>query len=508
MSGTSVPVGPSLSSTVGTGMVFMAALSIATKVMSLLTQVVLAARLTKVEWAIGGLAVSIAAFPAVLQNAGLSSVLVHRQRGFGLWSRGAASLGLALGLIAWVSIVGAGVVAAPLYHSPELVGLMVFVGTAVLVNSAAVVPSARLQIDLRYGTVAKIGLLTSLTLNCLSAAMAFYGLGPYACVVPQVVSGLVNVSLLWRHSGVPVQFRINLRVWRFLLADAATIIVTNLMWAVGSYGDNIAVSLFASKESLATYFFAYTVSFQIVQMMAGNAYPVLLPALTKLSHDPTRQARAFLRGVRVMASVCYPLIGALALLCPQLLQLMRPVWGHKWDDTVPIIRILCVGMCLFLVSMSTGSLFAAQGRFKATMYFSIYAAMQFIGLLSLGAYLGGVIGVAVAVAVHHWIYGSALMWLGVSRGGLGLRDIAGTYWAAGLACLGAILAGYAAKRLLLPVDANPSAIVAASGVAGAITYVALLRVLSPEAALDARVQLLAVWGRLAGRFGRARRPGP
>lgn len=473
-------------------------LSIAAKSMSLLAQVVLTSRLSKVEWALGGLAVSIAAFPAVLQNAGLASVLVHRQREFDRWAKGAASLGVALGVVAWIAIVGAGLVAAPLYKSPELVGLLVFVATTVLVNSAAAVPNARLQIDLRIGTIARVGLVSNLALNSLSAGMALYGLGAYACVAPQVVSGLVSVVLLWRHSGVPVRFGIEWRIWLALLADASAIIITNLMWAIANFGDNIAVSAFASKEELGVYYFAYSLSFQVVQMVAGNAQPVLLPALTRLADDPPRQAAAFLRGARILASVCFPFIAALGFFCPQVLSL---VWGSKWDDAVPIIRVLCVGMCLFLVSMSSGSLITAQGRFRTTMYFAIFTAIEFIGLVTLGAYLGGVLGVAVAVAVHHWLAGTVGIWLGVSRGGRGLLDIFGVYWAAALACGGAILAAYVVKQWALPACAHPLAILAAGGAAGAVAYVVVLRVASPSAAKDAWRQLYEVFSKVRGRFG-------
>lgn len=499
------PAAASLTSAVGMGMAFMTMLTLSSKAMLLLTQVVLVSRLSKVEWALGGLAVSIAAFPAVLQNAGLSSVLVHRQRNFRRWSEGAASLGVLLGLIAWLAIVGAGFVVAPLYHSPDLVGLMVFVGTTVLVNSAGVVPVARLQIDLRYGTSAKIGLLTNLTLNSLAAAMAIYGLGPYACVAPQVIAAIVNVTLQWRHSGVPVQFRINTRVWRFLLADAVAIIVTNLMWAVSNYGDNIAVSTFASKETLGTYYFAYSVSYQIVQMVAGSAQPVLLPALAKLADQPERQAAAFLRGARVLATVCYPFIAALAFFIPDALHLMRWVWGTKYDDSAPIVRVLCVGMCLFLVNMSSGSLIQAQGRFRTTMYLAIFTAVEFIVVVTIGASLGGVMGVAVAVAVHHWLGGTVCIWVGVSWGGKGLLDIFGVYWAPTLACAGALLAAYVVKHWMLPADAHPAAIIAAGGVAGGVVYLGLIRMIAPTAAHDARLQLAGVFSKLLGRFARRRR---
>lgn len=488
-----------LSSRVGVGMVVMGALSVCAKAMSLLAQLVLTARLTKVEWALGGLAISIAAFPAVLQNAGLSSVLVHRQRGFKVWSRGAASLGMLLGLVACLAIIGVGVVAASAYHSPDLVGLMVFVGVTVLVNSAGVVPSARLQIDLRYGTIAKIALLSNLSLNLCSASMALYGLGPYACVVPQLLGGIVNVSLLWRHSHAPLRFGIHPRIWKFLLADASAIIITNLMWAVANYGDNVIVSTFATKEQLGVYYFAYTLSFQIVQVIAGNSQPVLMSALAKLADDPPRQARAFLRGVRLLAALFFPFIAALAVFCPEALHL---VYRDKWDDAIPIIRVLCLGMTLFLISMPTGALLSAQGRFRTTMHFSLVIAVEFLLVVGAGAYLGGVLGVAIAVALHHWISGTIGIWLGLRPGGLGLREIPGLYLPPGICCAVAILAAFGAKLALASAGAKLLVILPVGTIVLFGVYAIALRLAFPDLSGQVVQQFGDVAGKIRGRFAR------
>lgn len=483
------------------GLVLMGGLSVLSKVMSLAAQVVLTSRLTKVEWALGGLAISIAAFPAVLQNAGLSSVLVHRQRGFRVWSGGAASLGMLLGVVACLAIIGVGAVAAPAYGSPELVGLMVFVGTTVIVNSAGVVPTARLQIDLRYGTIAKIGLLANLSLNLLSVSMALYGLGPYACVAPQVVSGIVNVALLWRHSHAPLSFVVKPRVWKFLLGDASAIIITNLMWAVANFGDNVMVSIFASKEALGVYYFAYALSFQIVQIIAGNAQPVLMPALAKLSHDPPRQVQAFMRGARLLAALLFPFLAALASFCPEVLHL---VYTDKWNDAIPIIRVLCLGMGMYMLSsMTIGSLVTAQGRFRTTMVFSIFNAVEFLTMVGLGAYLGGVIGVAIGVAVHHWFAGTIAIWLGISRGGFKLKDIPGLYIAPILACCAAMLAAYAIKLGLARVHAHTLVVLGVGGPAEFAAYALALRLIAPETARQARAQIVDIVRKVSGRFSRA-----
>lgn len=518
----SAPAG--LSSAVGSGMIWMAALSLSTKFMSLLAQVVLTARLTKTEWAIGGLAISLSAFPAVLQSAGLASVLVHRQRAFHLWSRGAASLGGFLGIIAASAIVLVGYLAAPRYHAPELFDLMIFVGATVLINSLTAVPAARLQIDLRYQTVARVGMVASLVTATMSAAMAFYGLGPYACVAPQVLAATFNCVLLWRHAHEPFWLRFDRRVWKYLFADGSAIIITNMMWAVGNFGDNVIVSIFASKEKLAIYYFAYTVSFQIVQMIAVNAQTVLFPAFSKLLNEPERQAKAFIRAARLLASLTYPLIAGLAFCAPKLLTL---VYGSKWDDAVPLIRVLCVGMGAFMVSMCAGSLIMAQGRFRAFMFYAIYSAAQFLLLVGVGAWLLGVLGVGIAVALHHWLAGNVGVLLGIRRSGLGVVALRGIY-APALLSTGIMLActialarfvlpdsldplawllgiTYFDTPIVLPSRTNPLAWLVGVSITGAMIYAVALRLISPAAFEDSRAQLANLAGKITRKFGRAPR---
>src|SRR5436190_13327638 len=81
----------------------------------------------------------------------------------------------------------------------------------------------------------------------------------------------------------------------------------------------------------------------------------------------------------------------------------------KWEDAIPVLQALSLGMAFRVVASPGGSLIQAQGRFRVILITNIINAIVFLALVTLGARMGNVnaptlwgrpattVGIAVAV---------------------------------------------------------------------------------------------------------------
>jgi O-antigen/teichoic acid export membrane protein len=495
---------PSLSASTAQGVVWMTGLSVATKALTTVTQIVLGKCLSKDDFGVVGIALAISAFPAVLQSSGLSGVLIRRQRSFRVWSEAAASLSVVLALIAGGLILSIAPIAAIWLQSPSLVGIMWVIAGTTAISSLSVVPQTKLQIDLRFRAAALISLCSVGLANVVSIVMAIRGFGAYSCVVPPALGGIVSAVWMWRASGLRRPLRLRAGRWRFLIGDSMTIVTTNLVWQVPGQGDRLLLGATVGNAATGVYFFGYNTSMQVVQLMAGNLSTVLAPTLSKLAGDPLRQARAFLRACRTLAIVGVPIAGATCVCAAPALHL---VFGDKWNAAIPVVQLLSLGMMSYVVSSAGNALFTAQGRFRAFLSFAICSTILFVAMLVAGAWLAGVPGVAGAVSLHLWLASIAGMWLALRPAGCTIKDVLGVYAGAVLATAIACGAAVGAIRLLRPLKLHDAVQIAVILGIGGVVYLGVVRMTSRHEFDELRGRARALVDVLGVRLGLSRRHG-
>jgi len=235
--------------------------------------------------------------------------------------------------------------------------------------------------------------------------MAWLGFGVYSFAVPRLLVALVAAAFWWGITDVRVKPRPQLRRWKYLFGDARLLIGTAACFMIVMQADRVALGLWYplgdAEKVLGWYSFASALSMQLMLLVTGNVAVVLMPALTKVQGEPQRQADAFLRAVDVLAAVVVPLYLLQATLAGPLL---RVVCGPKWINAIGLYQILSLGLVSAAVSSLGGSVMQAKGKFLVYFRLSVASAGVFCAVIALGVYLDGVRGVAIADAVHQWIF--------------------------------------------------------------------------------------------------------
>jgi O-antigen/teichoic acid export membrane protein len=405
------------------GFSWMFGQTIVLKLLGLVVQFVLGRLLLPQDFGLIGLALTVTAFTSLIQDAGLSQILVHRNRHFRRWANAAFWMSLALGFASAAMVLIAIPVATRIYHSNHLTGLLLVLAAGAPIGALSVVPIARLQANMRFRALATVGTGAAVTTHLLTIAMAAIGAGPYSLVLPPVLVNPLRACILWWLARPPLRFTLHLRRWRYLIGDSGLILLSSFFVTITMQVDNIILGLTASKKEVGDYFFAFNLSLQTTVLLTGALSVVLFPALSALSNEPQRLRAAFQRAAEALAVIAIPLCVLQAVIASPILKV---AFSNKWESAIPLMQILSLAMAVQVVNGAGVSLIQSQGKFKTMAWIAGAFAVVATVFVWIGS-MWGPLGVAIAAFASATVAGLTLPYVAIKPLGGRLADVVSIY---------------------------------------------------------------------------------
>lgn len=364
------------------GSVLSTVQTVVNKLITLFAMWLIARLLSPEQVGLANVAVTVGAFLLFISPTGLGDVLLADPRRFDGLSGAARRLAYAVGVSFCLLLV---VLAYPIEWMSGTVGIgsvLVFVALRPLADAALVVSSARMRLDLRYRQIVLVDGSAMLTGTTMSVLFAWLGAGPVSIVLPPIMALGIRAFLYGRICGA--------RIDRTIVPGAVSRITGRFMLAaIGQYAHGITGILeplvlwaFASQSEQGYFALAFQLAVQANAILYTQFSSVLQPIFSHLSHDPARQSEAFLRSLRMTASVLVPVTLVQASVAEPLFQLL---FEPKWASSVGVFFALSLAQAsVFTVTLSF-TMLKAQGRFKTGLVWQFSQALVSAGVFALGA---------------------------------------------------------------------------------------------------------------------------
>jgi PST family polysaccharide transporter len=362
---------------------------------------VLARLLQPSDFGLVGMVTAVTGVLSFLREFGLSTASVQRatvteeQMSTLFWVN--VLLGALLGI---VSLAVAPFVVA-FYHEPRLFMVTVALATGFVFNAAGVQHNALLQRRLRFTALAVIEILSLFASSVVSVVMALRGWGYWALVAWSVTLPLASTVFTWLCArwipGGPRRGTELLSMVRF-----GGTVTLNSMVVYAAYNlDKILLGRFCGAEITGVYGRAY----QLINLPTDNLNlsvgAITFPILSRVQDDPQRLKSYFLKAYALVLSVTIPIAIACALFAEEVIFVML---GPKWNDAVPVFRMLVPTVLAFAIINPTGWLLVSLGMVGR----SLKIALVIAPLVFTGCVIGlpyGPEGVAVgfSAAMIAWV---------------------------------------------------------------------------------------------------------
>jgi O-antigen/teichoic acid export membrane protein/peptidoglycan/xylan/chitin deacetylase (PgdA/CDA1 family) len=279
--------------------------------------------------------------------------------------RSAMGVAIMLALaVAAVLYASSGAVAR-FYDNPAIEKVLV-----VMAASFAISPFGSLLIGIlrREMELKKIFIIKMASALChvtVAISCASIGLGALSLAFANFAGILVfgvGANLL-RPKGLPwlPQFRNVKTVLSFgsisSLGSAANIAGTNMPDVIiGKVIDMAAVGYFSRANGVVQLF---------TKLVTSALTPLALPYFAQVRREGTDPAAPYLATVEYLTALAWPFFSTMLLLA---YPLVRTLYGPQWDESVPIVELLCVAAAISAVSMFATQVMVANGQVRYSTY--------------------------------------------------------------------------------------------------------------------------------------------
>ena len=388
----------SLRRSAANGIAWLTVQSLGSRVLGLLSQLVLAWILVPADFGKIGLAYTVSGVAGALVGFGIEDVLLHRRRAIHLWSASAFGVSLGLGFVGMLFTSIAGFVGAAVYDDASLVVIIQILAAAMPLGALSTIPSAHLRSSMNFRFLATYNIFENFLMQVMIIALAAYGAGPYSFAIPVPILAALRAACLWYSSRQVINWKVKPAQFRALLSKGSASAGEKLLIESVSQCDYILLGVLASQTTVGLYFFAFRLAAQPIRTLAASFQNVVLSALSHLKSEPARQAEAAYRTAQILAFIVVPVCFLqAALIHPFIIAF----FGTKWQESILLVQILSIGLPFDAVSWVVGALLKARGQFRTLFLFSLLFAPIFILAVAVGAILASATGVALAVSACY-----------------------------------------------------------------------------------------------------------
>jgi len=362
--------------------------------------IALARLISPAEFGLWGMALVFTGFASLLGDVGLGAALIQRAQIEPRHLDTVFWINLGLGVVLAVGMVAVAGPLAVFYNAPALAPLLAVAATECIIKGLSGVHRVLLVRAMQFRLIAVQETAALLVAGLTACLLAAAGWGAWSLVAQNLVfAALVALSMLWLHPWRP-SLRFDVPGLRDLLHFSLHLQAFNLLNYWLRNLDKFLIGRLLGDVALGHYNRAYTTMLLPQSQITGTLERVLWPALSRCAHDPDRLREAYLRTLRIIALVSFPLMIGLAVTAPDFVVV---VFGPAWEPAVAPLQWLCIAGFLQTPVSTLGWLYLASGRTRRLLAWSLLAAAISIPAIVIGALTGSIDGVAI------WYAGSSLI---------------------------------------------------------------------------------------------------
>jgi O-antigen/teichoic acid export membrane protein len=245
------------------------------------------------------------------------------------------------GGLALLQIFVAAPLAAAYYREDIVADMLRWQSLIFLATPFLILPEALMTRELEFKKPAIVNLASALVGAGIALVLALLGYGVWALV-------WAPIGIFWtRAIGMVIATRFrylpsfNFTGAGYIFTFGSTLLVSHGFFIVQSQSDIFIAGRAFDNHTLGL----YAEGLMITQLFATKFIPplneVAFPAYARIQHDKAALAAAFLKAVRLIMLVAFPLYFGMAISAQPFVEV---IMGPKWIESIPLVAILALAM--------------------------------------------------------------------------------------------------------------------------------------------------------------------
>lgn len=281
---------------------------------------------------------------------------------------------------------------------PMLCEILRVVSLTLPLTAVKIIPDGLLRKALALDKTSRAEIVSVAVAIPVQVAMASAGFGVWALVTGTLLMPLIQSVMIFKFSAWRPGIRIGSARARAILNFGSAKLGGSISWAIYEQTDSLVLGKISGEVGVGLYSMAKQIALLPVHKISVVVNQIAFPLMAGLQDNVEQMRSVFLRQIRMVACLTFPLCIGLALVTEDL------VWvalTEKWLPLVPVLQVLCVSS----VVRSCEVLFPPilLSRYRAGVLFWWTIGLLFVMPIAFwaGAAMSGGLGVALVWALVY-----------------------------------------------------------------------------------------------------------
>lgn len=301
---------------------------------------------------------------------------------------------LIIGSLLYLLFYSAAPFIAAFYNVPELVLIIRVLCLTFIITSVTAVQSNILIRDLNFKRKVILNWIAVLAGYAVAFYLTYLEYGVWAIVWMNLTTAIVNSLLYWISSRWRPDFIFHWEKIKELSGFGLSVLGDTTVNYWSRNYDNFIIGKVLGSSDLGIYARAYSLMMLPLKNITSVFSRVLFPAFSKIQNDIPLIRSQYLKIIKIIAAITFPIMIAMALVSKEFVLLF---FGENWSKMIPVLTMLSIlGAFQSLVSLN-GLLYNSLGKANIAFRVSLFVNLVLI--------------ITFTIAVQYGIYGLTLSYL-------------------------------------------------------------------------------------------------
>ncbi len=368
--------------------------------------IILARLLSPDDFGLLAMATVFVNFVMIFSEMGISSALIQKQDTHDRHYYSAFWLNIVVGLCLTLFFIAVSPLIARFYKKPELVPILAVISLNFFLSSFVIIQQTILTKEMDFRKLAIRDVIAVIIAGIVGVVLAYNGFGVWSLVFQSVIFTLANAVLLWTLSSWRPKFSFAIQDIKDIFNFSANLTGFQIANYFSRNIDQLLIGKFLGTQALGYYSLAYKIMLYPLQNISSVIGKVMFPAFAKIQDDLEKVRSAYLRMVKAISLISFPLMLGLFAVAPEFVNVF---FGQRWEAMIIVLRIFCFCGALQSIGTIVGNIFLSQGRSDLQFKVAIMSTILITGAILIGL-RWGINGVALCytlimfICVHFTIY--------------------------------------------------------------------------------------------------------
>lgn len=285
------------------------------------------------------------------------------------------------------------------FKMPILTPIVKIYCLTLVINAFGTIPRTILTKNLKFKSIAKINVLSSLFSCIIGIVLAYAGWGVWALVWQAVLSAIFSNIILWIGAKWKPILTFSKKSFNEMFAFGSKLLAGGLLWQIYSNITPIIIGKFFSARDLGL----YSRGANIAQLPAATIYGVLskvsYPIFAKLQDNQERLIRIYRKYIKLSSMlIMFALILLVALAKPLVLILLT----EKWAACILFLQLYAFAVLTDHIDKLNLNLLIVVGRTDLHLKLEVYKRIISLSVL-FASIPFGVVGICISKIIYAQI---------------------------------------------------------------------------------------------------------